>query len=105
MMTNYDNFSDMKKSVKNLCDKYGIKDWTQNSDGSIDVYGNVSLTDRYMKKLPLKFNEVHGYFDCSQNELTTLLGIPKVIGGSFYCYNNNLTTLIGGPIIANEGYY
>ncbi len=41
--------------------------------------------------------EVGGYFWCNQNQLTTLEGGPKEVGGSFNCYNNRLTTLVGGP--------
>ena len=41
--------------------------------------------------------EVTGNFDCSQNNLTSLEGSPKIVGGDFYCYRNKLISLEGGP--------
>ncbi len=32
----------------------------------------VWLYDKGLTKLPLKFNKVNGYFDCSYNKLTSL---------------------------------
>ena len=40
---------------------------------------------------------VHGYFDCRNNELTSLAGGPQEVRGNFVCYNNELTSLAGGP--------
>ena len=52
-----------------ICKKYGIENYTINSDGSIDVNGNVDLYDESLTELPLTFNKVTGYFDCSDNEI------------------------------------
>ena len=89
----FENFEDIHK----ICKKYGIEDYTINPDGSIDVDGNVYLYGKKLDKLPLTFNDVSGYFDCSNNNLTTLEGAPKSVGGYFSCSDNNLTTLLGGP--------
>ena len=35
--------------------------------------------------------------DCRDNQLTSLEGSPKEVGGDFYCGNNQLTSLEGGP--------
>ena len=43
-----------------ICKRYRIKNYTVNSDGSIDVDGNVYLDNRKLTKLPLKFNKVNG---------------------------------------------
>ena len=32
---------------------------------------------------------IKGDFDCSFNELTSLEGCPKEVGGNFYCYYNS----------------
>jgi hypothetical protein len=40
---------------------------------------------------------VEGGFDCSTNKLTTLIGAPQTVKGRFWCYNNHLTTLVGAP--------
>ena len=70
---------------------------TINSDGTIDVNGNVNLAVRRLEKLPFKFGKVTGFFDCSHNNLTSLEGSPRFVGSNFDCYYNDLTTLEGGP--------
>ena len=89
----FENFEDIHK----ICKKYGIENYTINTDGSIDVNGHVDLTHKRLTKLPLKFNDVSGYFHCDNNNLTTLLGGPKSVGGAFNCSRNNLTTLEWSP--------
>jgi len=84
-------------SIKEICEKYGIQNYTINNDGSIDIDGNVDLYYRNLTELPLRFNYVSGYFSCNNNKLTSLLGSPKSVGGNFYCDNNELTSLKGGP--------
>ena len=80
-----------------ICEKYNIKNYTINDDGSIDVVGNVNLYNKGLTELPLVFNKVSGYFDCGRNKLTSLKGCPRWVGGYFYCTNNNLTSLGFGP--------
>jgi hypothetical protein len=87
---NYDN------QVAEICKKFGIRNWSIR-DGLVDVDGNVGLWNKGLNKLPLKFGRVSGYFDCRNNNLTTLEGAPKEVGGDFNCYNNNLTSLEGAP--------
>jgi len=85
------------KDIHRICEEYLIKNYTINIDGSIDVDGDVNLSDMELTELPLKFNHVSGYFDCGWNNLTTLEGCPKSVGGDFHCSDNNLTILEGGP--------
>jgi hypothetical protein len=84
---------------KQFCQKYKIKNYTINSDGTIDegygVYLTVKLGD--IEKLPVKFRKVSGSFMCGGNELSTLEGCPNYVGGDFNCRMNNLTTLEGCP--------
>jgi len=56
--------------------KYGIKDFTIRNDGSINVNNNVHLKNINLTKIPFNFNYVDGYFDCSINKLTNLIGSP-----------------------------
>ncbi len=96
-----------QNGIKNLCLTYDIKNYTINSDGSIDVDGDVDISplriraqhlpNQELKKLPLKFGEVTGNFDCSYNQLTTLEGAPRSVWGDFNCSDNKLTTLEGAP--------
>ena len=112
----FESFND----IETTCKKYNIKNYTINPDGTVDVNGDVELYGKGLTKLPLKFGkvtgnfycnnnqlitlegsprEVGGYFNCSYNynQLTTLEGSPKEVGGGFYCNNNQLITLEGGP--------
>jgi hypothetical protein len=84
-------------NIDEICEKYNIKNYTINDDGSIDVNGEVVLYEMDLYELPLTFNKVTDYFDCAKNNLTTLKGSPKWIGGDFFCYKNNLTSLEFGP--------
>ncbi len=83
--------------VEKICKKYNITNWTINPDGAVDVEGNVDLANKGLRKLPLKFGRVTGYFDCSHNQLTSLEGCPPEIREAFWCYNNQLTSLEGCP--------
>ncbi len=88
--------------IHRICRGVGIKNYIINPDGSVDVSGSVSL-DFWMKnstflgsglrRLPFRFRRVTGYFNCTNNNLTTLEGVPNYIGGNFRCNNNNLTDL------------
>jgi len=71
--------------------------WTLNSEGKVDVDGNVIMIDMNLVKIPIKFGKVSESFDCSHNHLTSLEGCSDEVGGSFNCYNNHLTSLEGCP--------
>lgn len=83
--------------VHRICEKYNIENYTINIDGSIDVNGNVFLYGKGLRKLPLRFNYVSGYFNCCFNKLKSLKGAPKKIGDDFSCYKNKLVLLEGAP--------
>ena len=83
--------------VAKICEEYDIENWTLNSDGLVDVSGNVYLANSNLKKLPLKFGHVTGDFDCGNNKLTTLEGAPHTVDDSFAVYNNQLTSLEFAP--------
>ena len=85
------------KDIEFICKEYGIKNYTINSDGSIDVDDDVDLSNDKLDILPLKFNKVSGYFDCANNQLTSLVGAPIRVGRHFYCDHNKLTSLEGAP--------
>lgn len=83
----------------------GIKDFNINKDDSVDVYGNVNLTHKQLKSIPIQFGIVYGYFDCGYNELTSLKGCPKEIHGYFSCNVNELVSLNYGPKKVYGSYY
>ena len=74
--------------------------WKYNSQtGLVDLHAyrfdcsKQGLTD--LKGV--KFGKVSGYFNCENNELTSLEGAPQSVGGDFHCYSNQLTSLVGAP--------
>jgi len=93
--------------IHSICEKYGIENYTINSDGSIDVDGDVELDvdDVVLTKLPLMFNHISGHFYCSNNQLTNLEGAPKKVGGVFTCNDNQLTSLEGAPKEVGDSFY
>ena len=113
------------QEIHDICDKYRIKNYSINEDGSIDVDGNVDLGDKNLSKLPIKFgkvggfycynnkltslegapNHVDGNFNCKYNKLTSLDGSPGYVGGDFYCQYNQLTSLEGAPSHVGRDFY
>src|SRR5574344_1413686 len=97
-----------KEDIKAWCDDMGIKDYTINDNGEIDVDGHVDLTNKNFKELPYKFGTVTGWFSLAHNknlislkncpdfvdnmfdvdncsQLSSLEGCPNKVMGSFYC--------------------
>jgi len=84
-------------NIASICKKYGIKNYTINPDGTVDVNGHVYLISEGLTKSPLKFGKVTGNFVCTYNKLITLEGGPREVGGDFNCSYNQLTSLEGSP--------
>ena len=62
------------------------------------VTGDLDLSDQGLTELPdLSTITVNGYFDCSDNQLTSLKGAPQSVDGYFFCSNNQLTSLEHAP--------
>ena len=91
----FENFD--SSEIDNICNHYNIRNYTINSDGTIDVDGSVNFSNKKLRKIPLKFNKVSGSFYCYENELTSLEGCPNYVGSVFSCGFNELTSLDGCP--------
>jgi hypothetical protein len=98
--------------IDSICRKLGIRNYTVNVDGTVDVNGDVSLSGWHpanikekLTKIPLKFGKVTGYFSCSSNDLTSLEGSPTHVGDYFNCSANKLTSLEGGPREVGGAFY
>ena len=83
--------------IASFLEKYNIKNATINKDLTVDVDGDVYLSGRNLNEIPFQFGRVSRYFDISYNNLTSLKGCPKYIGGNFECMCNSLTSLEGAP--------
>ena len=111
----YEAWSGVKKHTNNAeieawCDDMRIENYTINSQGEIDVDGDVRLQGKDFKELPYKFGKVSSYFSLSDNKnltslkncpyfvedsfdidgcirLDSLEGCPKEVKGNFWCGN------------------
>lgn len=91
--------------IADTCRLLGISTYTTNNDGSINVLGDVEISDKLRdNKLPISFNKVGGDFICNSNDLTTLEGCPTEVLGNFNCSQNKLRSLEFGPKLVG-GYY
>ena len=95
------NFKDVSgSSLDELLNRYqGIL--VKNPDGTIDNINDESVDLSafvYNGRFICRFNKWKGDFDCSDNNLTSLEGAPREVGGNFDCRWNNLTSLEGAPI-------
>ena len=72
--------------------------WRINSEGLVDVEGDFDCYGRGIKSLMgIRFGSVSENFHCHQNQLTSLKGAPREVGGNFNCSENQLTSLEGAP--------
>ncbi len=94
-----------KEEIHRICKEYDIKNYTINPDGSIDVDGDVELGALNLNKIPLKFNNVSGYFNISSNNITSLEGFPKEVGDSVHCSYNKISTFEYFPNKINTNIY
>ena len=93
--------TDPKKiEIIKLCKEYNITKYTINDDYSIDVDGNVDLAHKNLTKIPIKFNNVTGFFTCVGNMLVDLENAPKWVDKNFLCqhqYYGSFVSLKGAP--------
>ncbi|MEI6133187.1 MAG: hypothetical protein WCQ41_10255 [Bacillota bacterium] len=80
-------------------DSNGVKKYSIDKDGKVDVKGDVKLRLGDATQLRVNFGIVEGDFDCTGNKLTCLIGAPDFVGGSFMCCDNELTNLIGASAL------
>ena len=76
---------------------------TINKNGSINYDGDVYISQKRLDEIPLQFNIVKGYFNCSHNKLINLEGAPKKCN-TFKCSYNDLTSLEYAPQKCNNFY-
>ena len=88
------NLAEIEKWLK----EHSINNYMISEDFYITVQGNVNLNQKLkVNKLPVRFKMVDGYFDISNNGLTSLDGCPKIVTRDFNCSKNKLTSLFEGP--------
>ena len=98
-----------EQEIKSWCEDMGIKFYTINSQGEIDVDGCVEFEfkkNNDFKELPYKFGKVKGYFSLDGcTNLISLKNCPDKIESSFYCNNcSQLVSLEGCPKEVGENF-
>ena len=68
-----------------------------NKAENVILKGSFNCSYNNLKSLEGCPKEVGGDFYCSHNQLTSLEGCPKKIGRDFYCSHNQLISLKGCP--------
>jgi len=92
-------------SIEEIIDiRLKLGECTKNPDGSYSCKDDVDLSGMGLEKLPVRFKEVIGNFDCSNNKFTTLEGSPEYVSEFFWCSHNKLTTLKGAPRKVRGGF-
>ena len=88
-----------RNEIEKWLKEYDIRNYTINKDLTINVNGNVYLSAIDLKEFPeyIQFGVVRGDFVCRINYLTSLRGVPRIVGGNFDCADNELTSLEGAP--------
>lgn len=86
--------------IKKWLKAYDIKAYTLIEDEMygfmVDVHQDIELSEKQLDFIPVKFNIVHGFLDCSNNQLTSLEFAPVEVQ-DFNCKGNLLTSLQGSP--------
>ena len=82
-----------RESIGKWLKKMRIQNYTILENLSVNVDGCVYLDNFSLKKIPIQFNIIKEDFWCDNNQLESLEGVPREVGGSFYCYNNQLKSL------------
>jgi hypothetical protein len=99
-------FLKTKKGIEAWLNKVGIyDDYFINNNLIVDVYDDVNISSKNLKIIPLQFGKIEGYFDCSENKLTSLKGSPVELKENFCCQRNKLTSLEGSPYVVHGDFY
>jgi hypothetical protein len=99
----------MKENVKDYkkINNKGIVYWEKsNFDGCPEIIeGDFNCSHNNLTSLIGCPKIVEGDFSCSYNILTTLEGCPKIVEGDFWCFDNKLTSLEGCPETIEGDFY
>lgn len=95
-----------KHEIECWLDAMNIHNYTINDDLTVDVAGCVDLERCWLKELPVQFGKVEGFFDCANNQLTSLKGCPvEIVNGYFACHHNQLISLEHAPKKVGGDFY
>ena len=102
----FDEIDDTQNITELLKKHFTITRTYSISNGFVNIDGDCTLNEKIkIIRLPVKFGNVSGNFDCGSNKLTSLQGAPTSVGGHFYCNSNQLTSLQGAPTSVDRDFY
>lgn len=79
--------------------------FTVDSQGFYNVDGDCNIDRLNITSFgKVQFGSITGNFVCSNNNIFSLKGCPKEVGGYFFCYNNKLSSLEYGPLVVGKDY-
>lgn len=75
-----------KEEIQNWMDTHSDCNYVINDDLTVDVMGDIEIHQwTQINELKVKFRNVHGNFDCSQQtNLVSLEGVPDTLGCKMY---------------------
>ena len=75
--------------------------WINPQTGLVDVDGSFDCEELGLSDFKgVRFGAVEDYFDCRDNQLTSLEGAPLSVGGNFYCPFNTISAeTLNGVIV------
>jgi len=87
-----------KQEIEDWLNTLEIENFTVNNDLTVDVDDNVDISDKNLTEIPVQFNKINGWFNCSGNkELKSLKGCPQIGITDFLCRDCDLRDLKGVP--------
>lgn len=76
-------------------------------DLSVSIHHSIKISvPANFNTIPVKFKEIHGSFDISHSNLTSLKNAPEMVHGNFdFVSKARKTTLLGGPQYVEGSYH
>ncbi len=99
-----DQYFKTREETKAWVYRMNIYLYTIRKDLTVDVAGDVDISDKNLAYIPVQFGEVVGNFYCNRNKLINLKGSPRVCDGNFWCEENQLTSLKYAPEKCGGGF-
>lgn len=91
------NFLTSESEIRKWLDTYQVKNYTINGDLTVSVNDSLSITEKKLTEIPVKFSEITGSIDVTGNLLTRIDWAPKKVNGDFDLWDNEISSLEGGP--------
>ena len=67
------------KEIEKWLKEMMVTNYTIHESGVVDVDGDVNISNKNLTEIPVQFGEVWGNFNCSENNLTSLEGMPLMV--------------------------